>query len=339
MRRREFIGLLGGAASLCTRRSFAQPTEPVRLVGWLSGGSAPDSSLGQTVRAAVTNTLRHLGWIEGQNLRIELRWSMADPDRARTLAKELVALRPDVILASTALSLAAVVSETDSIPIVFVGVSFPVEQGFVTNLGKPGGHITGFTQIPEVSLSAKWIELLKEIVPNVSRSALMFNPEATRGAAAMDAAREAMFAAIETAATSFGIEAIRMPVDQINQIEANVAEFASKPKSGMITLPDGWLFLHRDLVIRAMAKHRLPAVYPFGFLAREGGLIGYGNDLAEPFRLSAPYVDRILRGQKPGDLPIQQPTKFELVINLKTAKALGLEVPWHLQQLADEVIE
>jgi putative ABC transport system substrate-binding protein len=332
MRRREFIALLGGAASLGTRRSFAQPTDRVRLVGWLSP-VGPDSPFTQTVRATLTNALRHLGWIEGQNLRIEQRAANADPDRARTLAKELVALRPDVIIAGTSLSLAALVRETKSVPIVFVAVSFPVEQGFVTSLAKPGGNITGFADIPEPSLAGKWVELLKEIVPNAYRIALMFNPETTRGSA------RSMIAAIETAATSFGIEAIRMPVDKIDQIEVSIAGFASKPNSGVIVLPDTWLFLHRDFVLRAMTKHRLPAVYPFGLWAREGGLIGYGNDLVEPVRLSASYVNRILRGERPGDLPIQQPTKFELVINLKTAEALGLDVSLSLQQRADEVIE
>jgi len=330
MRRREFISLLGGAASLCTRTSFAQPNDRVRLLGWLAL-SAPDNPAGHTVRATLTNALRRLGWIEGQNLQIEHRWTNGDPDRARTLAKELVELRPDVIVAGTALSLAALVRETDTTPIVFTSVSFPIEQGFVTNLVKPGGNITGFTQIPEVSLAAKWVELLKEMAPSAHRSALMFNP--TLGAA------KSMFAAIETAATTFGIEAIRVQVDKVDQIEASVAEFASKPNIGVIVMPDPWLFVHRDLVIRAMTEHRVPAVYPFGIWAREGGLIGYGNDLIEPIRLSASYVDRILRGEKPGDLPIQQPTKFEIVINLKAAKALGLSISPSLLARADEVIE
>jgi putative tryptophan/tyrosine transport system substrate-binding protein len=332
MRRREFIAFLVGAASLRTRRSFAQPTERVRLVGRLSP-VAPDSPTAQTVWAAFTNALRRLGWIEGQNLRIEQRSTLGDLDRARTLARELVELRPDVIVANTALSLAALVRETNSIPIVFTGVSFPIEQGFVTNLVKPGGNITGFTQIPEVSLGAKWVELLKEIAPSAYRSALMFNPETSRGSA------DLMITSIEAAATSFGLEAIRMPIDKIDRIEASVAEFASKPNSGMIVLPDTWVFVHRDAVIRAIAEHRLPAVYPFGYWARDGGLIGYGNDVVQPVRLSASYVDRILRGEKPGDLPIQQPTKFELVINLKTAKALGLSISPSLLGRADEVIE
>jgi putative tryptophan/tyrosine transport system substrate-binding protein len=200
-------------------------------------------------------------------------------------------------------------------------------------LAKPGGNITGFADIPEPSLAAKWVELLKEIVPNVLRIALLFNPETTRGSA------RSMIAAIETAAAWFGIEAIRMPVDKIDQIEISVAELASKPNSGVIVLPDTWLFLHRDFVIRAMTKHRLPGVYPFGLWATEGGLIGYGNDLVEPVRLSASYVDRILRGEKPGELPIQQPTKFELVINLRTAKAVGVNISNSLLARANEVIE
>jgi putative ABC transport system substrate-binding protein len=216
---------------------------------------------------------------------------------------------------------------------VFVGVSFPVEQGFVTNLVKPGGNVTGFTQIPEVSLGAKWVEILKEMVPSAYRIGLMFNPETSRGNA------DLMIATIETAATSFGLEAIRMPVDKLDRIEASVGEFVEKPNSDAIVLPDAWLVVHRALVIQAMNKHRVPAVYPFGFWAREGGLIGYGNDLVEPFRLSASYVDRILRGEKPGELPIQQPTKFELVVNPKTAKAIGLEIPQTIMARADEIIE
>jgi putative tryptophan/tyrosine transport system substrate-binding protein len=332
MRRREFIAFLGGAAGLCTRRSFAQPIDRVRLIGWLSL-QAPDSPVGQTVGTTLKNALRRLGWVEGQNLRIEQRWTNGDPDRARTLAKELVELRPDVIIANTAISLAALVRETNSISIVFVAVSFPIEQGFVTNLVKPGGNITGFAQIPELSLGAKWVELLREMAPSAHRIALMFNPETGRGNANL------MIATIETAATSFGVEAIHMPVGKIDQIEVSVAEVASKPNSGVIVMPDAWLFVHRDLVIRAMNEHRLPAVYPFGLWAREGGLIGYGNDLLEPIRLSASYVDRILRGEKPGDLPIQQPSKFEIVINLKTAKALGLSISPSLLARADEVIE
>jgi putative tryptophan/tyrosine transport system substrate-binding protein len=329
MRRREFIAFLSGAACLCTRTSFAQPTERARLIGWLFGGVP---QLGQTIQTVVTNELRHLGWVEGQNLRIEWRWAAADPHRASTFAKELVELQPDVIVATTTPSLAALVRETKSIPIVFVAVSFPIEQGFVTNLAKPGGNVTGFTQIPALSLSAKWVELLKEIAPAAYRTALMFNPAALGRA-------ESIIAPIETAATSFGFETIRMPIENTDQIEVSVAEFTSQPNSAIIVLPDVFLFIHRDLVIREIAKHRVPAVYPFGYWARAGGLIAYGNESDEPYRLSASYVDRILRGEKPGDLPVQQPTKFELVINLKAAKALGLTVPPSLLGRADEVIE
>lgn len=331
LKRREFIGMLGGAAAWPLTARAQQPGKVYRI-----GILGNDPAFGQTLRTALTNELRHLGWVEGQNLRIEQRWAAGDLDRVSTLAKELVELLPDVIVAVTALSLAALVRETKSIPIVFVAVSFPVEQGFVTNLAKPGGNITGFTQIPEPSLGAKWVELLKEIAPSVYRIALMLHPVVN---AASRSAFESMIAAIETAATSFGLEAIRMPVSKIDQIDVSVAEVASKLNSGMIVLPDNFLYVHRDLVIRAMAKHRLPAVYPFGLLAREGGLIAYGNTPIELYRFLASYVDRILRGEKPRDLPVQQPTKFELVINLKTAKALGLTVPPSLLAIADEVID
>jgi ABC-type uncharacterized transport system substrate-binding protein len=296
MRRREFIAFLGGAASLCSQRSFAQPTDRARLIGWLSP-RAPNTPFEEKTSVAFTEALRHLGCVEGQNLRIDFRWAAGDPNRAHTLAKELIDLRPDVIVAATSLSLAALVHETNSIPIVFVGVSFPIEQGYVTNLAKPGGNITGFANYPEFSLSAKWVELLKEIAPNVSRIAVMFHRETTRDWV------EPMMAAIEVATTSFGIEAIRMPVDRTDQIEVSVAEFARTPNSGMIVLQDHFLgIFHRDLFIRAMANHQVPAVYGFAVWAREGGLIAYGNEPVEPYRRAASYVDRILRGEKPGDL-------------------------------------
>jgi putative ABC transport system substrate-binding protein len=224
------------------------------------------------------------------------------------------------------------VRETRTIPIVFVSVGDPVAQGYITNLAKPGGNITGFTNAPEFSIGAKLVQLLKEIVPNVSRIALMINPEAVRGV-------ESMLGPIEASASSFGVETIRMPIYKIDQIEGSVAEFASKPNSAIIVLPDTFLGTHRDPVIRAIANHRLPAAYHFGLWAREGGLIAYGNDFFELSPAAASYVDRILRGERPGDLPVQQPTKFELVINLKTAKALGLAIPPTVLSRADEVIE
>jgi putative ABC transport system substrate-binding protein len=284
--------------------------------------------------AAFTEALRRLGWVEGQNLRIESRWAAGDANRARTVAKELIELQPDVIVAATSFSLAALVHETNSLPIVFVGVSFPIEQGYVTNLAKPGSNITGFSNQPEFSLSAKWAELLKEIAPNISRIAVMFHVETTRDWV------EPLMAVIQGAVTSLGIEMIRMPIDNTDQIEASVAEFARTPSGGIIVLPDNFLgIFHRDLVIRVIANHRVPAVYGFAVWAREGGLIAYGNEPIEPYRRAASYADRILRGEKPGDLPVQQPTKFEFVINLKTAKALGLTVPPGILVGADEVIE
>lgn len=306
--------LVGGAVTAWPQRSFAQSsTDRTRVVGWLGGG-APNNPLGQTLRAAFTKECRDRGWVEGQNLRIEYRFAVGDPNRARSLAKELVELHPDVIVASTSLSLGALVRETNTIPIVFAGASDPIKQGYVTNLAKPGGNITGFTNMPEYSLAGKWVELLKEIAPNVSRIALMINPDTVRGV-------ESMMAVIETSAISFGVDAIRMPVYKIDQIELSVAEFASRPNRGIIVLPDGFLPIYYERVIKAMADHRLPAAYGFGVWAKEGGLIAYGNDVNEPHRLAASYVDRILRGEKPGDLPVQQPAKFELVINLNTMTA------------------
>jgi putative ABC transport system substrate-binding protein len=331
MTRREFIGLISGAAIAWPHTSFAQPTDRAPLIGWLLA-SFPSDPVPQTSRAAFTKELSRLGWIEGQNLRTEVRWALGDPNRARALAKELVELRPNVIVAATSLSLGALVRETRTIPIVFVAVGDPVAQGYITNLAKPGGNITGFTNAPEFSISARLVPLLKEIVPNVSRIGLMTNPEATRVV-------QSTLGIIEASATSFGVETIRMPIYQIGQIEASVAEFASKPNSVIIVLPDPFLGTHRDPVIRAMANHRLPAAYHFGMWAREGGLIAYGNDFFEFSGVAASYVDRILRGEKPGDLPVQQATKFELVINLKTAKALGLTIPDKLLSLANEVIE
>ena len=331
MRRREFIFALGSAPIIWSRTSFAQLPDRVRVIGWLSPGF-PNDPVSQTFRAAFTSELSRVGWIEGQNLRIEVRWAFGDPERARALAKELVELRPDVIVAATSLSLGALAGETGTIPIVFVVVSDPIAQGYITNLASPGGNITGFTNTPEFSISARLVPLLKEIVPNVSRIGLMINPEATRGV-------ESLLGIIDASAISFGAETIRMPIYTIDQMEGSVAEFASKPNGAIIVLSDSFAGTHRDPVIRAMATHRLPAVYHFGIWAREGGLIAYGNDFFEHSRAAASYVDRILRGEKPGDLPVQQPTKFELVINLKTAKALGLTIPDKLLSLADEVIK
>jgi putative tryptophan/tyrosine transport system substrate-binding protein len=328
MRRREFIFALGSAPIIWSRTSFAQLPDRMRVIGWLSPGF-PNDPVSQTFRAAFTSELSRVGWIEGQNLRIEVRWAFGDPERVRALAKELIELRPDVIVAATSLSLGALARETSTIPIVFVAVGDPIIQGYITNLASPGANITGFTTTPEFSISARLVPLLKEIVPNVSRIGLMINPEAT----------ESLLGIIDASAISFGAETIRMPIYTIDQMEGSVAEFAGKPNGAIIVLPDFFTGIHRDPVIRAMATHRLPAVYHLGVWAREGGLIAYGNDFFEQSRAAGSYVDRILRGEKPGDLPVQQPTKFELVINLKTAKALGFTIPKKLLSLADEVIE
>jgi ABC-type uncharacterized transport system substrate-binding protein len=330
MKRREFIVILAGTASL-PQIALSQLADKPRLLCWLGPGVANDS-LTLKVRAAFDDEMRRLGWVEGQNLQIERRLARGDPDRANELAKELVDLRPDVILAGTSLSVAALAPRTNTIPIVFVGVSFPIAQGYITNMAQPGGNLTGFTNITDVSTIGKLMELLKEVVPNVSRVALMVNPETTQGV-------ETMFQSLEAAAASYRVDPIRTPVRSTADIETTVATFARAPNTGLIALPDNFIFIHRELVIQTVARHRLPAIYAFGFWAREGGLIGYGNDVVQPYRLAATYVDRILRGAKVGELPVQQPTKLELVINLKTAKALGLVVPPTLLVRADEVIE
>jgi len=330
MKRREFIVVLGGIASL-PLIAFARSPNKMPLLGWLSPG-VPNDPLALKVRAAFDKEIRDFGWVEDQSLRIERRWARGDSDRAHQLAKELVELGPDVILAATSLCVAALVPLTRTIPIVFAGVSFPIAQGYIANMARPEGNLTGFTNITEVSTIGKLLELLKEIVPKVSRVAFMINPETTQGV-------ESMFQSAESAAASLGVEPIRMPVRSTGEIESSIAAFARAPNTGMIALPDNFMFIHRELIIGIVGRHRLPTVYAFGFWARDGGLIGYGNDVIEPYRLAAGYVDRILRGASVGELPVQQPTKFELVINLKTARALGLEVPPTLLARADESIE
>jgi len=330
MKRREIIVVLGGIASL-PLIAFARSPNKMPLLGWLSPG-VPNDPLGLKVRAAFDKEIRDLGWVEGQSLRIERRWARGDPDRAHELAKELVELGPDLILAATSLCVAALVPLTRTIPIVFAGVSFPTAQGYIANMARPEGNLTGFTNLTEVSTIGKLLELLKEIVPKISRVAFMINPETTQGV-------ESIFQSAESAAASLGVEPIHMPVRSTGEIESSIAAFARTPNTGMIALPDNFMFIHRELIIGIMARHRLPTVYAFGFWARDGGLIGYGNDVIEPYRQAAGYVDRILRGASVGELPVQQPTKFELVINLKTARALSLEIPPNLLARADEVIE
>ena len=276
--------------------------------------------------------LTKLGWTEGSNLRIELRWSGCDADRMKTLAKELVDLRPDAILGATTPVTGALARETRSIPIVFAGVSDPIGSGFAANLAHPGGNVTGFQAQGDPALGGKWVELLKEIAPNTLRVALLFNPQTAPPL-------EFYMHSIQAAATSFAIQAVANPVHDKEEIEGVIAAQGRDPEGGLIVMPDVSNDVYRELIIALAARYRVPAIYYNRFFSELGGLISYGDVRGEQFRLAAGYIDRILKGEKPADLPVQVPTKFELIINLKTAKALGLRVSRDFLLIADEVIE
>ena len=328
MKRRKFITLLGGAAAAWPLAARAQRNEQARRIGVMM--SIADDHEGQRRLGALREGLEKLGWSEGKNIRIEVHWSVSDIERARTVARELIGRAPDLILTSGTPAAAALHQATTTIPVVFTVVSEPVEQGLVQSLAHPGGNITGFSNL-EPSLGGKWIELLKAIAPNVTRIAVIFNPQTAPAPFVMSRSADA-------AAEKLAIELVRAPVREQAEIEVAIRMLRS-PTQGFIMLPDTFLNDHRKLIVDLAAHYQLPAMYPFRYLVAEGGLISYGIDLADTFRRAATYIDRILRGDKPADLPVQQPTKFELVINLKTAKALGLTVPLTLQTSADELIE
>jgi putative ABC transport system substrate-binding protein len=328
IRRREFITLLGGAAVAWPSAARAQ-TERMRRIGMLMS-LAEDDSEDRPRRAAFQQSLRELGWSEGGNLRIDYRWFGGDPVRARAMAKELVDLQPDLIVATATSGLTALALQMRAIPIVFVAVSDPVGQGFVESLARPGGNATGLTFF-EFSVAGKMLETLKQIAPAVSRVALAFNPD--------NLSNPPFLRAIEAAAPALALELTRAPMRDGGEIEAAIAAVARQGGSGLLFLPDPFTNAHRGLIAGLVAHHRLPAMYFLRSFVAAGGLISYGVDVIDLFRRAAPYVDRILRGAKPADLPVQQPTKFELAINLKAAKALGLDVPSSLLALADEVIE
>jgi putative ABC transport system substrate-binding protein len=329
MKRREFIALVGTAAAAWPLASRAQQPERMRRIGALIGFAETDPAV-QSWLAAFRGALAKLGWTEGSNLRIELRWA-GDPDRMKTFAKELVDLRPDAILSVTTPVTGALVRETQTIPIVIATVSDPISSGFVTNLGRPGGNVTGFA-LYEPSMGGKWVELLKQVAPGVTRVALLFNPATT-------VPIKFYVASIQAAASSFAVQTSTAPVHAKDEIEGVIAALAGNPGAGLIAMPDLFNTINRDSIIAAAARYRVPAIYFFRSFADSGGLMSYGPDFAEQYPRAAEYIDRILKGEKPGDLPIQMPIKVPLVINLKTAKALGLDVPLHLQQLADEMIE
>jgi putative tryptophan/tyrosine transport system substrate-binding protein len=327
--RRDFITLLGGAAAAWPLAARAQQTERVRRVGVLMSVAA-DGPDGQPRLAAFLNGLQALGWTDGRNVRIDLRWGAGDAERSRNYVTELVALGPDVILASGDHPVMALQQATRTVPIVFAMVADPVGAGFVESLAHPGGNTTGFT-LYEYNMSGKWLELLKEIAPGVKRVAVIRE--------AGTAAGTGQFTGVQAGAPGLGLELSPIGVRDVGEMERAVAAFSRSPNGGMIVTGSAQAAVHRDLIVTLAARHRLPAVYVARFFVTAGGLISYGPDFLDEHRRAAGYVDRILKGEKAADLPVQAPTKYELVINLKTAKALGLEVPATLLARADEVIE
>jgi putative tryptophan/tyrosine transport system substrate-binding protein len=326
IRRREFIFTLGGAAAAWPLAARAQQAGQMRRIGVLMAASENDPER-QAFVAAFGEGLQKLGWTEGRDIRIDIRWATSDAALMQRFARELVALQPDLILSHNTPTTASLLRQTRTIPIVFVVVSDPVGSGFVASFPQPGGNVTGFTNI-EPTMAGKWLELLKEIAPSVARVALLFNP-----------ATAPYTERFEAAAASLALEMIAAPVRDISRLESAIAAQARAPNGGLVVMQDTFTSNHRVDITSLAARYRLPAVYPFRMFAEAGGLLSYGNDPEDDFRRAATYVDRVLKGAKPSELPVQAPVKFELVVNLKTAKALGLHVPPLLQQRADEVIE
>jgi putative ABC transport system substrate-binding protein len=329
MRRRDFITLLGGAAAAWPVAARAQQGDRVRRIAYLDAGDQNDPVL-KSEFSAFTQALAGLGWTDGRNVQIDARWYSDDINRIRALAKELVSLQPDIIMTGNVPVTAALQRETRTIPIVFVGVSDPVATGIVPRLDRPGGNVTGFANL-EASQGGKWLELLAEIAPGLKRAAVMVNPDFP--------ATSVYVPSFEAAARSLKIVPIIVPVHSDAEIETAIIALGREPGGGLVFLQGGFMKMHRAAIISAAARNNVPAVYYDSVFARDGGLLSYAPDQVDFSRRAAAYVDRILRGEKPGDLPVQFPTKFEIVINLKTAKALGLTVPPALIARADEVIE
>ena len=330
MNRRSFITLLGGTAAAWPLAARAQqPRERMRRIGVLMHLAADDPE-GQSRVAAFLQGLQEAGWAVGRNVNIDVRWAAGEADRFRKYAMELVALAPDVILTSATPSIRAMQDATRTVPIVFVLVPDAVGTGIVDSLSRPGGNTTGFTST-ELGMPVKWLELLKEIAPKMTRAAVLRD--------VADATAIGQFGAVKGAAPSFGVEINAIGVRNAAEIERGVTAFAREPNGGLIVLPVPATVIHRNLIIKLSAQHRLPAVYNSRYWIAEGGLVSYGPDVLDQYRRTAGYVDRILNGTKPADLPVQAPTKYELVFNLKTAKALGLTVADSLLARADEVIE
>jgi putative ABC transport system substrate-binding protein len=329
MKRREFITLLGGAAVLSPVAARAQQTDRMRRIGALMSLAADDAE-SQARLTAFAQGLQQLGWTLGRNLRIDYRWGGGDADRIRKDVAELVALAPDVIMATGSVTMAPLLQATRTIPIVFALVPDPVGAGYVDSLARPGGNATGFTTF-EYSIGGKWLEILKQMAPGITRTGVIRDPAISTGLG--------MFGAIQSAAPSLGVEVTPINVRDAGELERAVAAFARGPNRGLILTGSALAVVHRNVIIALAARHKLPSIYFESLFVSAGGLVSYGPDFLDQYRHAAGYVDRILKGEKAADLPVQAPTKYELAINLKTAKALGLDVPLSLQQRADEVIE
>jgi putative ABC transport system substrate-binding protein len=330
MRRRKFLRVLGGAGIAWPPAAIAQQAERMRTIGLLVAGTADDPEY-QARLGAFRQALEQLGWIDGHNVRIDIRWATINADVLRKQAAELAALAPDVILAASGTSAVVPLLEvTRTVPIVFALLIDPVGAGFVESLARPGGNATGFLLF-EYGLSGKWLELLKQIAPSVTRVAVLRDPAIASGIG--------QFGAIQSAAPSLGLEVSPVNIRDAGEIERSIVAFARSPNGGLIVTSAPRALLYRDLIIALAARHRLPAVYTYRIYVADGGLISYGPDMLDQFRRAAGYVDRILKGEKPADLPVQAPTKYELIINLKTAKALDLNFPPSLLAGADDVIE
>src|SRR5450759_3648507 len=328
MQRREFITLIGGATVAWPLGARARQPERMQLVGVLMGAAESDLEA-QSLISTTRHRLGELGWSEGRNIRIEDHWTAGDNNRLRAYAAELAQLKPDVIICEGTPVVAALQQATRTIPIVFVNANNPIGSGFVASIARPGGNITGLVSF-EPPMGGKWLETLKGIAPDVARVALIYNPQTHTGQ---------HFQSIEAASRSLAVKAIRLPFSNAAEIERALGDFAREPKGGLLVLPDISTNLHRDLICALAARHRLPAIYPFRRFITSVGLAYYVADTKDMHRKLAEYVDRILKGAKPADLPVQTPTKFELIINLKTAKALGLTVPPQIVARADELIE
>jgi putative tryptophan/tyrosine transport system substrate-binding protein len=329
MRRRKFIRLFGSSVLAWPFAAHAQQAGSARSIGMLTGYDS--NPVAQSLVAVFRTALTKLGWTEGSNLRIELRWGAGNAERIGSFAKELVDLRPDAIFAHSTPVLRALARETRTIPIVFAGVSDPIGSGFAASLAHPGGNITGFANDAS-TMGGKWVELLKEVAPRTTRVAVLFNP-------ATAVPIQSFMPSIEAAASSLAVEVNVAPVHAKDEIEGVIATQTRDPGGSLVVMPDAFNLTNRDLIIALAVRYSVPAIYSNRFYAKAGGLIAYGADLAEQFRLAAGYIDRILKGTKPDDLAVQEPTKFETVVNLRAAKALRIEVPHNLLVLADEVIE